>query len=454
MPSSREEEPEPPPPVERDLVREHPLALVMGGGGARAAYQVGFLRALAKRFPDLEFPIITGVSAGAINAVHMASHPGPFPEAVDDLVKLWESLTPERVFRVDAGSLMLSIVRTLLQLASGGLLGTPGIRSLVDTEPLSRFLSETLQAGDGSIPGIRANLESGRLRALAISTSSYTTGRSVTWVQGQDIEGWTRPRRQAVPAPITVDHVMASAALPLFFPAVEIGGEWYGDGGIRLSAPLSPALHLGAHRVLAISTRFEVTDREARVPVTLGYPPPAQIIGSLLNAIFLDLLDQDALRVEKFNRILSHVPEQEREGMRLVDLLTLRPSRDLGELATEFEFRLPLLFRFLVRGLGTRSTRSPDVLSFLLFEPSYVNRLIEMGERDAEARWGELEAVLGTGPGDDPAAAPSGHREADPPEGEPPRGTGVESGVPPAREPAPHQPSGTARRAPSETGDA
>jgi NTE family protein len=276
----------------------------------------------------------------------------------------------------------------------------------------------------------------------------------VTWVQGQDIKGWTRPRRQAVPAPITVDHVMASAALPLFFPAVEIGGEWYGDGGIRLSAPLSPALHLGAHRILAISTRFEATVREAGVPVTHGYPPPAQIIGSLLNAVFLDLLDQDALRLEKFNRILSHVPPEEREGMRLVDMLTLRPSRDLGQLATEFEFRLPLLFRFLVRGLGTRSTRSPDVLSFLLFEPNYVSRLIEMGEKDAEARWGELEGILGTGPGDDPAAAPSGQSAGDPPEGEPPRVTGVESGVPQAREPTPHDPSGRARREPSEVRDA
>lgn len=381
------------------------LALVLGGGGARAAYQVGFLRALARRCPDLEIPIITGVSAGAINAVHLAAHPGPFPEAVEDLADLWRSLTMDRVFRVDARSLALNAVRWGLRLASGGLSGHPRIHSLVDTDPLRRFLADALGPANRPIQGIQENLDSGGLRALAVSTSSYSTASSVTWVQGRDVTPWQRPRREARLTSITIDHVMASAALPLFFPAVEIDGEWYGDGGIRLSAPLSPAIHLGAEAILAVSTRFEPTLREAHVPMTQGYPPPAQVVGSLLNAVFLDLLDQDALRVQKVNDLLRRIPPEERDGLRIIRLATLRPAQDLGRLATDFEIRLPFLFRFLVRGLGTRETESPDLLSFLLFEPSYLDQLIQMGEQDAQARMGELESVL-KGPGTE---APDGH---------------------------------------------
>lgn len=380
-----------PPPAPPDPSR---LALVLGGGGARAAYQVGFLRALARRHPNLETPIITGVSAGAINAVYLAAHPGPFPEAVEDLARLWRSLTLDRVFRMDARFLVVNALRWGARLASGGLMDQPRIRSLVDTSPLRNLLARALGAAEGPIPGIQENLEAGRLRAVAVSTSSYTTGSSVTWVEGRAIKPWSRPRRESRLGPLTLDHVMASAALPLFFPAVKIGAGWYGDGGIRLSAPLSPAIHLGAETILAVSTRFEPTRREARVPLTTGYPPPAQVIGSLLNAVFLDLLDQDAVRLEKVNDLVRKVPPEDRGDFRIIRLATLRPARDLGRLATDFETRLPFLFRFLTRGLGTRQTESPDLLSFLLFEPSYLERLMEMGERDADARMGELDAVL------------------------------------------------------------
>ncbi len=384
-------------PTSETVQAPGPLALVMGGGGARAAYQVGFLRALAHRHPRLKVPIITGVSAGAINAVHLAAHPGSFAEAVEDLAELWLSLTMDRVFEVDPRHLTLNTLRWGLQLISGGLLGRPRIQSLMDTTPLRDFLAGPLEARHGPIPGIQANLDAGRLRAVAISTSSYTTGRSITWVQGAGIQPWARPQRRAMLGPLTLDHIMASTALPLFFPAVQIGEEWYGDGGIRLSAPLSPAVHLGAGRILALSTRFEPTAREAALPFTRGYPPPAQVIGSLLNAVFLDLLDQDAWRVEKINRLLRKIPPEERHELRIIDLLTLRPSRDLAQLAGDFEAELPPFFRYLIRGLGTRETESPDVLSFLLFEPGYLARLVEMGERDANARIGEIETVLNGG---------------------------------------------------------
>ncbi len=370
----------------------------MGGGGARAAYQVGFLRALARREPDLEIPIVTGVSAGAINAVHLAAHQGNFLEAVEDLARLWESLTVEQVFNVDPRYLALNTLRWGLQLVSGGLVGPPTIRSLVDTSPLRRFLARALHEEDGVIPGIQQKVEAGRLKAVAISTSSYTTGKSVTWIQGRGIKEWSRPQRQARLTAIGLDHVMASSALPLFFPAVQIGPHWYGDGGIRLAAPMSPALHLGAGRVLAISTRFARLERESERSLIPGYPPPAQVIGSLMNSIFLDLLDQDALRAEAMNDLIRRVPPEERGTFRILKLLTLRPSRDLGQLAEEFELRLPLFFRFLMRGLGTNETRSPDLLSFLLFEPGYLRRLMEIGESDGEARMGEIRELLHPGP--------------------------------------------------------
>jgi len=389
-----------------------PLALVMGGGGARAAYQVGFLRALARAEPRLEVPIITGVSAGGINAAHLAAHPGTFAEAVDDLAKLWGSLTLDQVFEVDSRSLVLNVIRWGLQLISGGLTGPPRIRSLVDTTPLQRFLTRALTDGTGAIPGIEEKIRSGRLRALAVSTSSFSTGQSVTWVQGESVSEWARPQRRGRLATIRLEHIMASASIPLFFPAVRIGNEWYSDGGLRLAAPLAPALHLGAERVLAISTRFDRLAREADRPAIRAYPPPAQVIGALMNSIFIDMLDQDAWRVETVNSLLEKVPLEKRDGFRIVRLLTLRPSRDLGRLAKDFESSLPRVFRFLLRGLGTRETESPDVLSFLLFHQEYVRLLMEIGERDGEARLGEVESLLGSPAADEsPLPAPLGDRD-------------------------------------------
>jgi NTE family protein len=193
---------------------------------------------------------------------------------------------------------------------------------------------------------------------------------------------------------LTVEHVMASAALPIFFPAVQLGEGWYGDGGIRLAAPLSPALHLGARRILAISTRYARTTAEADKPSIAGYPPPAQIAGVLMNSVFLDLLDQDAYRLERLNSLLEKLPEEEREGLRPVRLLVLRPSTDLGRLAGQYEPQLPRIFRFLTRGLGTRETESPDFLSLILFQPDYLTALMECGERDAREREDEIRAFM------------------------------------------------------------
>ena len=370
------------------------LALVLTGGGARGAYQAGVLSFLAERFPELRIPIITGVSAGAVNASHLAQHRGTFAEAVRDLVALWASLAPGSVFRVDARSLYSKSARWALRLLLGGRGRSLWPRGLVDTEPLREFLRASMRPENGVLTGIEHNLARGVLRAVALSTTSYTTGQNVVWVQGREIVTWERPNRRSVSAHLTVEHVMASSALPIFFPAVRLGDAWYGDGGIRMAAPLSPALHLGAHKLLALSTRYERSEDEAARPAVVGYPPPAQVLGVLHNAIFLDVIDQDVIRLERLNRVLRKLPVEQREGMRVVEMFVVRPSRDLGRLAAQFEPRLPRTLRFLTRGLGTRETASPDVLSLLLFQDDYVGALIETGYEDARAQSDRIERFL------------------------------------------------------------
>ena len=370
------------------------LALVLTGGGARGAYQVGVLRHLAARFPELRIPILTGVSAGAVNIAHLAQHRGTFREAVEHLVALWRGLTPNHVFRVDASSLLRNAARWSIRLASGGGTGVGATRGLLDTAPLRGYLEGALRPERGLLTGIDHNLRRGTLRAVALGTTSFTTGQSVMWVQGRAIALWERPKRRSVQTQLGLDHVMASAALPLVFPAVQIGAEWHGDGGVRLAAPLSPALHLGAHKIIAVATRYERTSAEANVADVVGYPPPAQVLGILYNAIFLDLIDQDVIRLARMNKILREVPDEKRDGLRIVDILVVRPSRDLGRIAKEYEPRLPRAFRFLTRGTGTRETRSPDFLSLLTFQDDYLGRLIELGEVDAAARSDEIAAFL------------------------------------------------------------
>jgi NTE family protein len=378
---------------------------MLSGGGARAAYQVGFLRHLASRHPDLAPGILTGVSAGGIIASYLAAQPGRFADKVAALSTTWSTLGIDDVFKVDTRHLTARVGRWALRLLSGGAPGAPTARSLVDTAPLRSLLVRMLQANpDGVLPGIARSIDEGRLNSIALTASSYTTGQSVTWVQGRGawkVLTWEGPQRESVGGPICVDHVMASAALPFFFPAIEIAGAWYGDGGIRLTAPLSPAIHLGARKIMAVSTRYARSRAEARVPAVNGYPPPAQVAGVLLNAVFLDLLDADALRVQQLNELVDRLPPERlppeaRDSLRHIDLLVLRPSRDLGRMANEFEAALPNPFRFLIRGLGSRETRSNDLLSLVMFQGDYIARLIELGEADARERAEDIDRFLST----------------------------------------------------------
>lgn len=373
--------------------------LVLSGGGARSAYQAGVLRYMSEAFPGTYFPILTGISAGAINAAHLGNHTGSFPEAADHLVDSWSGLRLENIVEVESGfSMLWGLLQQ--QTAEDESLTSADVRhthGLLNTTPLWNYLRDRLEAPDGELTGVEENLEEGRLQALAVITTNYTTGQTVTWVQGKDFDLWERPDRISVHADLSVNHVMASTAIPLVFPAVRIGDAWYGDGSIRLSAPLAPAVHLGANRILAVSNRYQRSRSEADEHAVQGYPPAAQIIGILMNSVFIDALRQDAVTLDRVNKLVNELPPQKRHGMRPVDLLQLRPSVDLGRLAQDYEKEIPSAFQFLTTGLGTRETESPDWLSVLLFEPSYIDRLLDIGYHDARRQHDRIARFLEKG---------------------------------------------------------
>ncbi|HEX4915383.1 MAG TPA: patatin-like phospholipase family protein [Vicinamibacterales bacterium] len=381
------------------LTNPRGLGLVLSGGGARGAYQVGVLQYLAREFPSAIPEILTGVSAGAINAAFIAARQEPFVQKLDELAEMWSNLRIDEVFRVDGQDLLWRAFRWGGRLISGGKSPLKPAKSMVDTRPLREVLERELHANaEGYIDGINTSLRAGWLRAFALTASSYTTGQSITWVQTREdcsMPAWQRPQRKSQTCNLRVDHVMASAALPFFFPAIEVDGAWYGDGGIRLTAPLSPAIHLGATRILAVTTRYARTREEADRPMIVDYPPPAQVAGVLFNAIFLDQLEDDALQLRQINRLIEAQDDESRLGLRPIELLVLRPSEDLGKLANHYEADLPKAFRFFTRGLGTRETRSNDMLSLVMFQTDYVRHLIELGQSDAAAKRDQIKQFLG-----------------------------------------------------------
>ncbi len=363
-----------------EIHEKRQLALVLGGGGARAAYQAGVIHYMHDLSSDISFPIITGVSAGAINAAFLAGNSGL--HGAEALMRCWSHIDQDKVFKAESS---MSLIRRILP---ANLFNNPGIRvnegeAILDTEPLRQYLSQQLPAKpDGSLPQIGRNIDNKELAALCITTTSFTTGESVSWIQGRRISQWERPNRVAHQGEITLDHVMASSSLPLLFPAVKLGSAWYGDGGIRLIAPLSPTLHLGATDIICISPKHVRTQIEASLPLIHGYPPAAQVMGIMLNATFLDAFDHDVRMANRITKLALHTPEFERNGIRPVNVLLIQPSRDIGKLAHGFDMNTKGVLRMLTRGLGSEETLSPDWLSVILFNPHFIQQVIELGYED------------------------------------------------------------------------
>jgi len=374
------------------------IGLVLSGGGARAAYQVGALKAVAELLGSAPSPfkILTGISAGAINVAALASGGHSFKDAVEELIDVWMSLTPDRVYRTDTPSFAALGLRWVKDLTTGGVLGRSRATHLLNTQPLRELLEQRLHLGR-----LPQHFAAGHLRGVALSATNYKSGSTVSFFDGvPEIEPWVRYNRLAFRERLGVEHVMASAAIPMFFPPVVLDGKPFGDGGVRMTTPLSPAIHLGADKLLAIGVRYARSTSqqlEANRVSSEGRISLAQIGGVLLNAVFLDAVDNDIERLERINRTLGLIPESTRRAsseLRPIPALLLRPTQDLGGLARyQFE-EFPVVLRHLLGGIGATRDSGSDLLSYLAFQRDYVSTLIDLGYADTMARRAEVEAFL------------------------------------------------------------
>jgi len=381
---------------------ENALGLVMTGGGARGAYQAGIL----KRIGELKrvqthgnpFPIIGGSSAGAINGSALAAGSDDFALATKILARVWSNLKPSDIFHCDVLSQAHNSLTWIMDLSFGALLGGGNARSLLDATPLKGFLSTHIHCDR-----IRKNIKREHLYALAISATNYTSGKSYLFIEGMKGHPmWNRSRRVTLATRITIEHVCASAAIPLVFQPVKLktarGTAYFGDGCVRLQQPLSPVIRLGAERIFAIGVRCE--NREHQIePAVQRDPSLAQIMGVLFNVMFLDHLATDIEHLERLNQLLEggQISQPATDGCEKIRPLApflMTPSVDLSELAEQHQGDMPYLIKYFISSLGRDATSCADLMSYLLFTSKYTSELVEIGYNDANARIDEIEDFL------------------------------------------------------------
>ncbi len=374
------------------------VGLVLPGGGARAAYQVGVLKGLAEMLPQdapLPFSVISGTSAGSINAALIASHAQNFRHGVAYLDHVWREIKSEKVFKTGPLTALKTSAHWIFTLLSGGMDRHNPI-SLLDNAPLRELLREHID-----FARLEEAIDAGALDALAITASGYTSARSISFYQGKrGLEPWQRARRIGLPVEITLDHIMASVALPVIFPATRIGREYFGDGSLRQSAPLSPVVHLGAEKVLVIALRNEQPNRLPLEEEPVPYPSLGQIAGYLLDTLFMDSIYGDLERLQRINSTVSRIRAQEGEPqpLKVIDTLVITPSEDIRDIAQRHKREFPRSVRILLRGVGGLHRSGSQLLSYLLFEGKYCRDLIDLGVRDAQAQGDKLLEFIGSPP--------------------------------------------------------
>jgi NTE family protein len=379
-----------------ERAKQPKVGLVLSGGGARAAYQVGVLRAMSEMLPAdsaVPFKIICGTSAGAINATVLAANAGNFRQGVRQLMTVWKNFHVHHVYRADPVGAFRNSGKWVLSTLIGGL-GRKTPIALLDNSPLAHMLGTRLD-----FSGIQRSIDSGDLAAFSITCSGYTSGQSVTFFQGAPgIESWHRARRIGIAAKIGPEHLLASSALPFVFPAVHINREYFGDGSMRQIAPVSPALHLGADRLFVIGVGRQLQAQPERIK-TDAYPSLAQIAGHCLNSIFLDSLEVDLERLQRINRTLSIMPPEIRAANNMplheVDFRVISPSEALEKIAIDYVPTLPLTIRSLLFTLGALKKSGSNLVSYLLFEREFCRALIKLGYQDTMQRRDELMRFLG-----------------------------------------------------------
>ena len=366
-------------------------ALVLAGGGARAAYQVGVLGAIADWLPagaPCPFEVMVGTSAGALNASAIAARASNLRDGVAMLERVWSGFEVGHVVRTDPWTVFRAGLKWLVSVASGGWLARPP-RSLLDTSPLRRLLLESMP-----LDGIRASVDAGHLRALAVATTSYATGRAVAFFDGAPgVDEWSRVRRAGVRRSIDVEVLMASAAIPFIFPAAQVDGEWYGDGAMRQLAPLSPAVHLGANRILVVGTRADAAPSAAASGRDRP-PSPGDLLGFVLDSLFTDGLSIDLERLRQINAILQLSATVALPDRRPIEALVIQPSDDPTAIARRHLHAMPRSLRTLLRTMGALEARGGVLASYLLFESTYTTELMRLGRADAEARRADIETFL------------------------------------------------------------
>ncbi|MGB5439595.1 MAG: patatin-like phospholipase family protein [Gammaproteobacteria bacterium] len=373
------------------------VGLVLPGGGARNAYQAGVLKAIGDMLPEdvkNPFPVICGSSSGALNAVLLASSANRFREGVDRLYGIYANFHVGKVFKTDGLTALKSGIRWSMTFVLGWVWKSQP-RSLLDNSPLRHLLERHI-----SFSRIQQAIDSDDLRAVSITASGYTTGISVTFYQGvKGLLPWKRPRRIGRPTELTLDHLMASSAIPVLFPAVKLRNEYFGDGSMRQTAPLSPALHLGANRLLIIGVRNPKQDAAPMDGARIPYPTFGQITGYIFDTLFMDSLDADIERMRRINHTITATRDKsvEYQGscLRQIEYMVISPTRDIREIIGRYVDNFPRSVRILLKGIGALTREGRPLMSYLMFDAPYCKELMELGYEDGMAARDQILHLLG-----------------------------------------------------------